>query len=180
MRPTSVSYTHLDVYKRQERLDNMTIEDWFGPHFFETNFWYMWQTTFAFQKWSSLFEFRRYMNRMIFEFPRIETLEGVTRTPYNQYESVILPLKAYLETNGVRFETGRTVTDIDFAPGEALTATALHFADGSAVDLREGDVCIMTNACMTDSATLGSLHAPAPAPERKPVSACLLYTSRCV
>ena len=69
----------------EERLDNMTIEDWFGPHFFfETNFWYMWQTTFAFQKWSSLFEFRRYMNRMIFEFPRIETLEGVTRTPYNQ------------------------------------------------------------------------------------------------
>ena len=188
----------------EERLDNMTIEDWFGPHFFETNFWYMWQTTFAFQKWSSLFEFRRYMNRMhffetnfwymwqttfafqkwsslfefrrymnrmIFEFPRIETLEGVTRTPYNQYESVILPLKAYLETNGVRFETGRTVTDIDFAPGEALTATALHFSDGFAVDLREGDVCIMTNACMTDSATLGSLHAPAPAPERKPVSA---------
>ena len=155
----------------EERLDNMTIEDWFGPHFFETNFWYMWQTTFAFQKWSSLFEFRRYMNRMIFEFPRIETLEGVTRTPYNQYESVILPLKASLETNGVRFETGRTVTDIDFAPGEALTATALHFADGSAVDLREGDVCIMTNACMTDSATLGNLHAPAPAPERKPVSA---------
>lgn len=155
----------------EERLDNMTIEDWFGPHFFETNFWYKWQTTFAFQKWSSLFEFRRYMNRMIFEFPRIETLEGVTRTPYNQYESVILPLKAYLETNGVRFETGRTVTDIDFAPGEALTATALHFADGSAVDLREGDVCIMTNACMTDSATLGNLHAPAPAPERKPVSA---------
>lgn len=157
----------------EDKLDDMTIEQWFAdmPHFFTTNFWYMWQTTFAFQKWSSLFEFRRYMNRMIFEFPRIETLEGVTRTPYNQYESVILPLKAYLETNGVRFETGRTVTDIDFAPGEALTATALHFSDGCAVDLREGDVCIMTNACMTDSATLGSLHAPAPAPERKPVSA---------
>ena len=157
----------------EDKLDDMTIEQWFAdmPHFFTTNFWYMWQTTFAFQKWSSLFEFRRYMNRMIFEFPRIETLEGVTRTPYNQYESVILPLKAYLETNGVRFETGRTVADIDFAPGEALTATALHFSEGCAVDLREGDVCIMTNACMTDSATLGSLHAPAPAPERKPVSA---------
>ena len=157
----------------ESKLDDITIEQWFkdAPHFFTTNFWYMWQTTFAFQKWSSVFELKRYMNRMIFEFPRIETLEGVTRTPYNQYESVILPLKAYLETNGVRFETGRTVTDIDFAPGEALTATALHFADGSAVDLREGDVCIMTNACMTDSATLGNLHAPAPAPERKPVSA---------
>lgn len=61
-------------------LDHMTISDWFGPHFFETNFWYMWQTTFAFQKWSSLFEFRRYMNRMIFEFSRIETAGG--RHPY--------------------------------------------------------------------------------------------------
>ena len=43
------------------------------------------------------------MNRMILEFPRIETLEGVTRTPYNQYESVILPLKAYLDGFGVDF-----------------------------------------------------------------------------
>ena len=79
----------------EEKLDNLTIEDWFkdDPHFFTTNFWYMWQTTFAFQKWSSLFEFRRYMNRMMLEFSRIETLEGVTRTPYNQYESLILPLK---------------------------------------------------------------------------------------
>ena len=158
------------LFTKEEQLDNMTIEDWFGPHFFETNFWYMWQTTFAFQKWSSLFEFRRYMNRMIFEFPRIETLAGVTRTPYNQYESVILPLKAYLEAQGVQFETGRTVTDIDFAPGDALTATTLHFADSSSIELRDGDVCIMTNACMTDSATLGSLYAPAPEPELKPVS----------
>ena len=80
----------------EEKLDDLTIEDWFKdtPHFFTTNFWYMWQTTFAFQKWSSLFEFKRYMERMIFEFSRIETLEGVTRTQYNQYESVILPLKA--------------------------------------------------------------------------------------
>lgn len=28
----------------------------------------------------------------------------------------------------------------------------------------------MTNACMTDSATLGDLHTPAPAPEQKPIS----------
>ncbi|MDO5601598.1 MAG: oleate hydratase [Oscillospiraceae bacterium] len=151
-------------------LDNLTIEDWFAPHFFTTNFWYMWQTTFAFQKWSSLFEFRRYMNRMIFEFSRIETLEGVTRTPYNQYESVILPLKSWLEGYGVTFKTGCTVSDIDFAPGEGITATALHLEDGGLITLGEGDVCIMTNACMTDSATLGDLHTPAPVPAEKPIS----------
>ncbi|MFV0210187.1 oleate hydratase, partial [Empedobacter falsenii] len=32
-------------------LDNVTICDWFDDHFFTTNFWYMWQTTFAWQEW---------------------------------------------------------------------------------------------------------------------------------
>ncbi len=151
-------------------LDHMTISDWFGPHFFETNFWYMWQTTFAFQKWSSLFEFRRYMNRMIFEFSRIETLEGVTRTRFNQYESVILPLKAWLEQRHVDFILNCTVEDLDFADDERITVTAMHLSNGETIVLGEGDVCIMTNACMTDSATLGDLHTPAPAPEQKPIS----------
>ena len=35
----------------EDKLDDMTIEQWFAdmPHFFTTNFWYMWQTTFAFR-----------------------------------------------------------------------------------------------------------------------------------
>lgn len=150
----------------EEQLDDMTIMDWFKhtPHFFETNFWYMWQTTFAFQKWSSLFEFKRYMERMIFEFSRIETLEGVTRTAYNQYESVILPLKAYLDNYDVDFSINATVTDLDFRPGSKITVTAIHIEDNegeSIINLNPGDVCIMTNACMTDSATLGDFdNAP--------------------
>ena len=147
----------------EEKLDDLTIEDWFNhtPHFFETNFWYMWQTTFAFQKWSSLFEFKRYMERMIFEFSRIETLEGVTRTPYNQYESVILPLKAYLEKQGVDFTINAKVTDIEFKPGSQITATAIHMENEEGehiIALKSGDVCIMTNGCMTDNATLGDLN----------------------
>ena len=155
----------------EENLDDLTIEDWFSdnPHFFKTNFWYMWQTTFAFQKWSSLLEFKRYMERMILEFSRIETLEGVTRTPYNQYESVILPLKTYLEERGVDFSINATVTDIDFKEGLGITATAIHVeeADGAEkiIELKEGDACIMTNGCMTDNATLGDFHT---APLYKP------------
>lgn len=159
----------------EESLDDMTIEEWFAhtPHFFTTNFWYMWQTTFAFQKWSSLFEFKRYMERMIFEFSRIETLEGVTRTPYNQYESVILPLKNYLEEHGVDFSINAVVTDIDFAKGEGITATAIHIEGengAEVIELKENDLCIMTNGCMTDCATLGDLHtAPEYAPQN-PIS----------
>ena len=177
----------------EKKLDNLTIQDWFKetPHMFETNFWYMWQTTFAFQKWSSLYEFRRYMNRMIFEFSRIETLEGVTRTPLNQYDSVIRPLEAYLRKAGVTFVENCEVTDIDFEDGQGITAKTLYLKrrventddmgeNGEAaakdsyvfetVALNSNDICIMTNACMTDSATLGDFHTPAPMPVQKPIS----------
>ncbi|MGX4599943.1 oleate hydratase [Faecalimicrobium sp. JNUCC 81] len=159
----------------EEKLDDMTIEQWFKhtPHFFTTNFWYMWQTTFAFQKWSSLFEFKRYMERMIFEFSRIETLEGVTRTPYNQYESVILPLKEYLDEFGVDLSINATVTDLDFKEGDEITVTKIHIEDENGkkvIELNPGDVCIMTNACMTDSATLGDFNTPAEYNPNKPIS----------
>lgn len=158
----------------EEKLDNVTIEDWFkeSPHFFTTNFWYMWQTTFAFQKWSSAFEFRRYMNRMILEFPRIETLEGVTRTPYNQYESVILPLKAYLDGFGVDFSIKATVKDLDFKE-DSVTVTDIHISENGKeriIHLEDNDICIMTNGCMTDCATLGDLKNPAPYQPEHPIS----------
>lgn len=174
---TTMGFNHADrlalgklMMMPEEKLDDLTIEDWFRhtPHFFTTNFWYMWQTTFAFQKWSSLFEFKRYMERMIFEFSRIETLEGVTRTPYNQYESVILPIKEYLSNHNVDFSINATVTDIDFKPGEGITATAIHITDEEGekiIELKEDDICIMTNGCMTDNATLGDFNT---APEYKP------------
>lgn len=162
----------------EEKLDNLRISDWFAktPHFFETNFWYMWQTTFAFQKWSSLFEFKRYMNRMIFEFSRIQTLEGVTRTPYNQYESIILPIKTYLDGFGVDFTLKYTVTDLDFEDGEGITVTAIHYkkdAEKGVIKLNKGDLCFVTNGCMTDNAALGDLHTPAGMIVENPISSDL-------
>lgn len=158
----------------EEKLDYITIEQWFenSPHFFTTNFWYMWQTTFAFQKWSSAFEFRRYMNRMILEFPRIETLEGVTRTPYNQYESIILPIKSYLDGFGVDFSMEAIVTDIDFRE-DSVTVCNLHVKEKGkerSIHLHEHDLCIMSNGCMTDCATLGDFKTPAPYQPQHPMS----------
>lgn len=162
----------------EEKLDNLQISDWFAdsPHFFNTNFWYMWQTTFAFQKWSSLFEFRRYMYRMILEFPRIQTLEGVTRTPYNQYDSIILPVKAYLDSFDVDFSLKYTVTDLNFKDSDDITVTAIHYEqDGKedVIQLNEGDLCFVTNGCMTDNATLGDFHTPVKMNNETPISANL-------
>ena len=47
---------------------------------------------FAFQPWHSAVEFKRYLLRFMLEFSRIETLAGVKRTIYNQYDSLVLPL----------------------------------------------------------------------------------------
>lgn len=162
----------------EKTLDDMTIEEWFEdyPHFFTTNFWHMWQTTFAFQTYSSLFEFRRYMQRMIFEFSRIETLEGVTRTPLNQYDSVIRPIEEFLRKEGVLFEENCTVDDIEFEEGDAITVKKLFLNRNGAmeeVNVRSEDLCFMTNGCMTDSATLGDMHTPAPVPDKASISASL-------
>lgn len=156
----------------ENKLDGLAIKDWFMPHFFTTNFWYLWMTTFAFKPTSSLFEFKRSINRMMFEFHHIETLEGAIRTPYNQYESIIEPLREYLIAHNVNFETGSTVEDIDFED-DSITASALHIDDNGTrktIYLNKGDLCIMTTGCMTDSSTLGNFSEPAPVPNKPSVS----------
>jgi oleate hydratase len=70
------------LLRSEDALGNRRIKDCFAPAFFQTNFWFMWCTTFAFQPWHSAAEFRRYLLRFMHEFPRIHTLSGVYRTPY--------------------------------------------------------------------------------------------------
>ena len=90
------------------------ITDWLSPAFFETEFWYMWATTFAYQPWHSAFEFKRYLHRFMLEFSRIETLAGVKRTIYNQYDSLARSLQTWLEEHGVCFVMNCRVTDLDY------------------------------------------------------------------
>jgi len=40
----------------ETRLERLTIEGWFAPPFFDTNFWIMWSTMFSFQSWHSVAE----------------------------------------------------------------------------------------------------------------------------
>ena len=77
-------------------LDSKRITDCFAHHFFETNFWFEWCTIFAFQRWHSAVEFRRYLLRFIHHFSTIDTQEGVYRTRYSQYDSMAVPLVQWL------------------------------------------------------------------------------------
>ncbi|MDT6357922.1 oleate hydratase [Enterococcus faecium] len=155
----------------EEKLDNITIEEYFkdDPHFFETNFWFMWETTFAFRTRSSAQELRRYMHQMIYEFTQIEHLVGVNRTRYNQYESIMLPLIEYLKEQGCKIILNRRVTDWEFKDTpmqDEITVTGLKMTntltqEEEHVTVDEDTAVIFTNGSITDSATLGDYETPA-------------------
>jgi oleate hydratase len=150
----------------EDTLGSSAITDWLSPEFFDTKFWYMWATTFAFQPWHSAVEFKRYLHRFMMEFSRIETLAGVKRTVYNQYDSLVRPLVAWLQEQGVNIIMDCTVTDIEVQEPEGrLTATALHCQRRGLADVipvAAGDLVFFQNASMTDASSYGSMHgAPA-------------------
>lgn len=156
----------------EEKLDNVSIAQYFkdDPHMFQTNFWYMWETTFAFRTKSSAQELRRYMHMMIYEFTQIEHLVGVNRTRYNQFESIMLPLINYLKDQNVNFVLNRRVTDWDFADSDMqdqITVTGLHMTNVETgeeehVAVDDDTAVIFTNGSITDSATQGDYNTPAP------------------
>ncbi len=151
----------------EEALGITKITDWLSPSFFETEFWYMWATTFAFQPWHSAVEFKRYLHRFMLEFSRIETLGGVKRTVYNQYDSLVRPLQTWLTQQGVQFSLGCKVTDLEHTTQDGkYVVTAIHSQSASGperIDVDTGDVVFFQNGSMTDASSLGSMHrAPAP------------------
>ena len=147
----------------EHELGNSRITDWLSPPFFMTNFWYMWQTTFAFQPWHSAVELKRYLHRFMNEFPRIETLAGVKRTVYNQYDAIVRPLESWLKAQGVQFVHGARVTDMEFVQkGDKLSVeTLLVERDGVVNEVPTGDTFVFfQNGSMTDASSLGSMTQP--------------------
>jgi oleate hydratase len=139
------------------------ITDWLSPSFFETEFWYMWATTFAFQPWHSSVEFRRYLHRFMLEFSRIEILAGVKRTVYNQYDSLVRPLQTWLEAHGVRFILNCTATDLDHKLEDGkYVVTGIHCqykGKRDVISVDDGDLVFFQNGSMTDASSLGSMSS---------------------
>jgi oleate hydratase len=150
----------------EEALGASCITDWLSPGFFETEFWYMWVTTFAFQPWHSAVEFKRYLHRFMLEFSRIETLAGVKRTIYNQYDSLILPLQTWLKDRGVRLVVDCKVTDLDHKTEDGkfivTGVRCLRQGQREVVAVNDGDLVFLQNGSMTDASSLGSMTSAPP------------------
>jgi oleate hydratase len=146
----------------EEKLGTSCITDWLSPPFFKTNFWYMWATTFAFQPWHSAVEFRRYLHRFMLEFSRIETLAGVKRTVYNQFDSLVRPLQSWLEAQGVKWVVNCTVFDLGLKTehGKIVVNSIECIRDGKqeTIAIGDDDLVFFQNGSMTDASSFGSMR----------------------
>ncbi len=132
---TKLGLTHIDriaivalisIYERA--IDGKRIDDYFRSAFFKTNFWYLFASMFGFEPWHSLIECKRYMQRFFHEAPNISTLKRGWNTPYNNYESIVMPIERWLVHQGVNIRTGVKVTDVDFrSSGTEMSVQKLHW-----------------------------------------------------
>lgn len=147
----------------EKDLENKKISDILPESFWETNFWLYWQTMFAFQKWSSALEMKRYLCRYVHHIDGLPDFSALRFTKYNQYESMILPLTKYLESNGVKIEYGIDVKNVIFKSKQnKKVATQIIYenkGEEKTINLIEDDLVFITNGCCTDTSCYGDQNS---------------------
>lgn len=154
------------VMTPESKLGRQTLEDFFTPDFFESNFWSYWATMFALEKWHSAVEMRRYAMRFIHHIDGLPDFTALKFNKYNQYDSMVLPIIKYLESHDVNFVYNAQVTNVVVdVQADKKTATELAVTiDGTeqAIPLTADDLVFVTNGSITESSTYGSHHQAAP------------------
>lgn len=162
------------VIEPESMIGSSSIEEQFDERFFKTNFWLMWCTTFAFQPWHSAIEFKRYLVRFAHMISGFNRLEGIMRTTYNQYDSMVRPLKKWLDGRGVVFDLNTRVTDIvisereDQTPQEKTTEKTVTkiccLQNGSplSIPINATDYVLVTLGSMTEESSLGAMDQAPP------------------
>jgi len=142
-------------------LADTSIADQFDREFFTTDFWFMWCTTFAFQPWHSAVEFKRYLVRFAHMVDGFDRLQGIMRTVYNQYDSMVRPLQKWLEARDVKVELNTRVTDLRFRErdGEIRVTGITYDRAGQEGEIAVGseDMVLLTLGSMTEASSLGAM-----------------------
>lgn len=150
----------------EKELQGETIEEFFSDDFFKTNFWTYWATMFAFEKWHSAAEMRRYAMRFIHHIDGLPDFTALKFNKYNQYESMVRPLLAYLKDHGVQFEydchVDNVVVDHEGKQKVAKKIVMTKNGEQSDIDLTPDDIVFVTNGSITESSTYGDQNTPAP------------------
>jgi oleate hydratase len=150
----------------EKDLGDKKINEVFSDQFFESNFWLYWSTMFAFEPWASAMEMRRYILRFVHHIDSLSNLSSLRFTKYNQYESLIKPMVAFLKSKGVDFQYNTQVKNIkvDSSNDQKVAQEIDIVQDGEnkTIDLTENDLVFVTNGSITESTTYGDNNTPAP------------------
>jgi oleate hydratase len=169
---TKLGLTHVDriaiialILVLEKAIDGKRVDEYFRSSFFKTNFWYLFASMFGFEPWHSLIEYKRYLQRFFHEAPNITTLKGGWNTPYNNYESIVMPIERWLLNQGVDIQTGVKVTDVDFRPSRIRKSVQkVHcLKDGNKDEIvvnNDDYVFITIGSKVADSRTVGMNKAP--------------------
>lgn len=146
-------------------LEDKKISDVLPESFWDTNFWLYWQTMFAFQKWSSALEMKRYLCRYVHHIDGLPDFSALRFTKYNQYESMILPLIEYLKKHDVDVQFDMDVKNvvIEDVDGKKTAKELIYVKDNKdqSIPLTADDLVFITNGCCTDTSCYGDqTHAP--------------------
>ena len=145
----------------EAKLRDTSISDQFEPSFFKTDFWFMWCTTFAVQPWHSAVEFKRYLVRFAHMVDGFDRLQGIMRTVYNQYDSMVRPLQKWLTDHGVTFEFDTRVTDLGLTEdGGKIRVTQIDYdrvGQPGSITLAAGDLAFVTLGSMTEGSDVGAM-----------------------
>lgn len=149
----------------EEELDGLTIKEFFGDTFEEFKMnptWQCFHTMLAFKDYHSMIEMKRYMIRFIQFQPKMEILDGMLHTKYNEFDSYIDPILHWLKNKGVNFVNNVTITDLkmdnDFS---YVTEIIMNKEDKEVTQkVRKNDMVISTLASMTQNSTQGDNTHP--------------------
>ena len=144
-RKSAIALSKLFITPEKD-LENKKISDVLPDSFWETNFWLYWQTMFAFQKWSSALEMKRYLCRYVHHIDGLPDFSALRFTKY-------------LESNGVKIEYGIDVKNVIFESKQnKKVATQIIYENNGqekTIDLIEDDLVFITNGCCTDTSCYG-------------------------
>ncbi|PYH87561.1 67 kDa myosin-cross-reactive antigen like protein [Aspergillus ellipticus CBS 707.79] len=181
------------MLENERALGDGCIKDYFDEAFFKTNFWIQWSTTFALQPWHSVAEFRRCLCKHLADIEHLNDVKPLDRTKYAVYESIILPIKNYLERLGVNFHFHTQVTKLQTNPGSPQTITQILLTDTDTetspadpatpnpIEVSPTDLVLVTLGSTNSGTQTGTNTTPPPSPPAdfltSPLSSWTLWTT---
>jgi myosin-crossreactive antigen len=137
----------------------------------------------GFAAWHSAAKLRRHLLRFLRLFPDLEPMQIIQSTRHCGHDSIERSMVRWLEAQGVRFESGVQVTDLQFEPSDSGKAVrrieALRHGEPFGIDVGPRDLVIVTLGSMPADSSFGSMQvAPRHGTSRGAAPGCSGNASR--